>query len=185
MTSNQKIQELSELPSFQHATFGGGEPPTALPKWTGMDHPPKVGAIVNLKVNQIGPAAVRGYFLEDGWLGLKVFPLDPPDWYVRQNGLDKPLAFVSGKDVEAVTAALLIASPNGWERGALQIFADSRGRRWKDELLVVWHNGRDDYEAGGNYLRQVRNQLGPAWLHSKECTIKPASAKPKPSSPGF
>lgn len=185
MKTDQKIQELAELPVFQYATSNDAETPSDIPKWTGQDQPPKVGAIVNLKVNQIGPAAVRGYFLEEGWLGLKVFPLDPPDWYVRQNGLDKPLAFVSGKDVEVLAADTQIASPNGWERGALQAFADSRGRRWKDELLVVWHNGRDDYELGGNYLRQVRNQLGPAWLHSKECTIKPASAKPKPSSPGF
>jgi hypothetical protein len=33
---------------------------------------------------------VLGYFVEHGYLGLEVQPVDPPEWYVRQNGADTP-----------------------------------------------------------------------------------------------
>jgi len=36
-------------------------------------------------MNQLGPATVKGYFIEHGWLGLLCEFHDPPDWWKRQN----------------------------------------------------------------------------------------------------
>lgn len=47
---------------------------------------------------------------------------------------------------------------------ALQRFAARNGRRWKSALLVLWETGRDDRDPEGPYLRQFRNNFGPAIL---------------------
>lgn len=65
-------------------------------------------------------------------------------------------------------------TPDADMLAALQSFADRNGRRWKETLSTLWCNGRDYYEPEGNQLHQVRNNLGPQWLYSKACTIKPA-----------
>ena len=46
---------------------------------------PKVGEEVNVKVNGIGRSIVNKYFVEHGFIGLLVQPLNPPDWYRKQN----------------------------------------------------------------------------------------------------
>lgn len=55
------------------------------PKWSGEDEPPAIGTKIRVTINGIGPAIVRGYFVECGWLGLLVDVLSPPDWWVKQN----------------------------------------------------------------------------------------------------
>ena len=47
---------------------------------------------------------------------------------------------------------------------AIAQFKAKYGLYWKEELMSKWMNGRDVSEPGGAFLRQVRNQLGPAWL---------------------
>jgi hypothetical protein len=47
---------------------------------------------------------------------------------------------------------------------ALVNFAAKYGRRWKSQLNYKWMSGHDCSEEGGNYLRQIRNEFGPAWL---------------------
>lgn len=56
------------------------------PAWFGTYAPPKVGQVVQIKINKIGAATVVGYFIEGGYLGVLNQPIDPPDWYVKQNG---------------------------------------------------------------------------------------------------
>lgn len=49
---------------------------------------------------------------------------------------------------------------------ALLAFIAERGRRWKQELRIAWENG--EACIGGEAspeLQQVRNRLGPVWLH--------------------
>ncbi len=60
------------------------------------------------------------------------------------------------------------------QHDALQAFANRFGANWKERLSDYWMNGRDASEPKGNYLRQVRNQLGPTWLHD-DCTILPGA----------
>lgn len=54
--------------------------------WSGVCAIPKIGDIVNVDVNDIGPSEVLGYWLEAGYVGCVVRPSEPPEWYVRQNG---------------------------------------------------------------------------------------------------
>lgn len=54
-------------------------------KWSGK-FIPEVGDIIKARVNRIGLCRVLGYFVECGWVGVVAKPLDPPEWYVRQNG---------------------------------------------------------------------------------------------------
>lgn len=56
-----------------------------------------------------------------------------------------------------------IATPEQLQ--ALVDFSKRHGRYWKRELNLMWFNGRDADEPNGHLLRQVRNQLGPTWLH--------------------
>lgn len=69
------------------------------PKWSGDEEPPAIGTKIRISMNGIGPAIVRGYFVECGWLGLLTEVLSPPDWWVRQNvkpGQPAPLGHVFG-----------------------------------------------------------------------------------------
>ena len=43
-------------------------------------------------MNQLGTVRVVGYASENEYLGIMCYPLNPPDWWVKQNGAapDKP-----------------------------------------------------------------------------------------------
>lgn len=49
---------------------------------------------------------------------------------------------------------------------ALKAFAARHGRYWKRTLSDMWMNGRDENEPNGAALRDIRNRLGPSWLHN-------------------
>lgn len=60
-------------------------------KWGGLEkngtaQPPKIGTKVYVTMNKLGPATVKGYFVEGGWLGILVKFSDPPKWWREQNG---------------------------------------------------------------------------------------------------
>ena len=46
---------------------------------------PSVGSEVTVKINGIGVSKVLKYFVEHGFIGLVVQPVNPPDWYRMQN----------------------------------------------------------------------------------------------------
>lgn len=57
----------------------------------GSDNPiPAVGTMLMVKMNGIGKATVLKYFVEHGYIGMIVQPVEPPEWYVKQNGADEP-----------------------------------------------------------------------------------------------
>lgn len=57
--------------------------------WSGGNMPvPAIGDIVKARINRIGAVEIVSYFCEDGWLGVLARPLNPPEWYIRQNGRD-------------------------------------------------------------------------------------------------
>jgi hypothetical protein len=55
-------------------------------RWSNPTHPPKVGQVIAVTINGCGPAIVTGYFTQDGWLGVTNRLIDPPDWFLKQNG---------------------------------------------------------------------------------------------------
>jgi hypothetical protein len=59
--------------------------------------------------------------------------------------------------------------PTPEQLAALQRFAERHGRYWKSKLNYAWSTGRYDWEArrtdDAALLQQVRNALGPSWLH--------------------
>lgn len=54
--------------------------------WSGEGDPPAIGATVDVKFNGLGKGRVTSYFVEHGYLGVRVAFDSPPDWYVKQNG---------------------------------------------------------------------------------------------------
>ena len=47
---------------------------------------------------------------------------------------------------------------------ALREWARVHGRTWKAALRQAWETGDYGDFAASNYLQQVRNEFGPAWL---------------------
>ena len=54
-------------------------------QWVANKPLPAVGSEVTVKVNGIGRSTVLRYFVEHGFVGLLVQPLNPPTWYKNQN----------------------------------------------------------------------------------------------------
>jgi len=53
---------------------------------------------------------------------------------------------------------------------ALRMAKEHYGKTWRDELAMVWSNGRYPYklrEVSGT-LQRIRNTIGPSGLYSKE-----------------
>lgn len=96
-------QEFSAVPLYAHAIFGPqGEivnKGSSLPIWSNDKPLPAIGTQVHVRINGIGAAVVEKYFIEYGFLGLLVRPLNPPDWYVKQNGR-RALGHVFGIEVD-------------------------------------------------------------------------------------
>lgn len=73
-----------------------------------------------------------------------------------------------------------IALPAKAETEALLAFAEAKGRKWKDELsMVYWYNARlwtgpkGDDQAIGSVLHGIRNHpsFGPSWLLDPRVTV--------------
>ena len=57
--------------------------------WVSNKPMPLIGTEVNVTINGIGRSVVKKYFVEHGFIGLLVQPLNPPDWYKTQNASTK------------------------------------------------------------------------------------------------
>jgi hypothetical protein len=79
-------QEFSTPPAYVAPVWDHGKVmnPDAV-KWSHAEPPPPIGARIVVTMNKCGPAVVTGYFVEDGWLGLRCDLTDPPEWHVKQN----------------------------------------------------------------------------------------------------
>jgi len=56
--------------------------------WVSTKAIPAIGTKLNVKINGIGESIVKKYFVEHGFIGMLVKPLNPPTWYISQNGED-------------------------------------------------------------------------------------------------
>ena len=58
-------------------------------RWTSINPLPNIGDTVNIIMNGIGIAEVKGYFVSEtdysNYLGIMAKPLKPPKWLVNQN----------------------------------------------------------------------------------------------------
>ena len=59
-------------------------------QWSSDKPIPPVGTEIDVPMNNIGRSKVLKYFVEHGFIGLLVQPLNPPAWYIKQNGADEP-----------------------------------------------------------------------------------------------
>lgn len=53
-------------------------------KWSGTFPLPDIGTKIYISMNSIGDAIVKGYFAEEGYVGVMAIALDPPAWLVSQ-----------------------------------------------------------------------------------------------------
>ena len=60
------------------------------PQWISRKAIPAVGETINVRINGIGASIVKKYFVEHGFIALLVQPINPPAWYVKQNGANEP-----------------------------------------------------------------------------------------------
>ena len=64
-----------------------------------FENPPELGTSVRINFNGLGTGIVAAYFVEHGWLGVKVMLDSRPDWHKKQ-APDKPYALVFGAEIE-------------------------------------------------------------------------------------
>ena len=59
---------------------------------------PKIGDTITAKVNNLGNCYVLGYLLQNEWISIIVKPLNPPEWFINQNG-KSALATLFGAEI--------------------------------------------------------------------------------------
>src|SRR5262245_19401824 len=67
-------------------------------KWSSEISPPAIGQVIKINLNRLGEATVKGYFVEQHWLGCRVYLHNAPDWHKRQHGVN-PTAWIFGIDI--------------------------------------------------------------------------------------
>ena len=67
-------------------------------KWSGKNIP-KIGDTISAKINNLGKCYVLGYLLQNEWISIIVKPLNPPEWFINQNG-KSALAMLFGAEIE-------------------------------------------------------------------------------------
>lgn len=55
-------------------------------RWSGSKPIPAIGERVHINLNGFGSGTVRGYFIEEGWVGVEVECDQRPEWHLKQNG---------------------------------------------------------------------------------------------------
>ncbi|VTU32011.1 hypothetical protein H4CHR_02924 [Variovorax sp. PBS-H4] len=86
------FQRLDTLPPFVHMTAEDARAgkTTDLLMWSAPFDPPAIGDTIRIRINAIGLAKVTAYASMDGYLGVMAAPIDPPDWWIKQNGKPSP-----------------------------------------------------------------------------------------------
>ena len=68
-------------------------------KWSGKGAIPAVGDTVNVRLNSIGEGCVTGYFVQDGYVGVKVKIFNPPEW-MKCNNPEGEDSFIFGAEIK-------------------------------------------------------------------------------------
>lgn len=77
------FKTLNELPEWVYLSQHGNPTKDHVGPlvWSGSKEPPKIGEVVTIRINGIGPATVDGYACEGGYLGVMATPHTPPAWH--------------------------------------------------------------------------------------------------------
>ena len=102
-TLNDNLFTLKASPNGSHgymyltATLQGTD---ELPagKWSGKTIP-EIGDTITAKINNLGKCYVLGYLLQDEWISIIAKPLNPPEWFIKQNG-KSALVTLFGAEIE-------------------------------------------------------------------------------------
>jgi hypothetical protein len=95
-------QKLAALPAnWSHSVFKENQPEDKAPfKWSGKQPPPAIGAAISVSMNGLGIGVVKGYFVEESWLGLLIELKKPPAWWLKQNANNPDrLAHIFGAEI--------------------------------------------------------------------------------------
>lgn len=100
-------QEFAELPDYVPGVRDeNGKPlegdPAGPARWFNPEPPPAVGARVRANFNKLGYAKVIGYFVEELYLGLLVEFEDPPEFFKKQNKVNKGHLFGPEFDLKGI-----------------------------------------------------------------------------------
>ena len=93
--------ELKNIKLVFKGQVRGGEGPKDPEVWFSnlKGRLPSIGEKIELLINNLGTAVVRGYFVEDNYLGVACKLDSPPQWWVRQNGNDNKLVGAFGTEI--------------------------------------------------------------------------------------
>ena len=99
------IEHGQTLPDWEFSRWDDdGKPLDPKPgkvRWSNVVSPPKIGQVINVKMNSLGHATTTGYFTQDGWLGVLCKLHDAPDWHRQQNDGD-PTGHVFGAELAII-----------------------------------------------------------------------------------
>lgn len=85
---SRPFTKFDALPDFAFMhEVGAPTEATMLPVWSGKKAPPKVGDVIEISINAIGPATVDAYATHDGYLGVMATPHNPPKWHSGESTL--------------------------------------------------------------------------------------------------
>ncbi len=75
--------------------------------WTGPEPVPAIGSDVFVRLNSIGKAQIVSYASQGPYLGLMVWPYDPPVWWLAANGKPSPenAGLVFGREIALIDKA--------------------------------------------------------------------------------
>lgn len=76
-------------------------------QWVANKPLPAVGSEVTVRINGIGRSKVIRYYVEHGFIGLLVQPLNPPSWYRKQNSSTRDSALYDWDPCHVVPAECL------------------------------------------------------------------------------
>lgn len=73
--------------------------------WTGPEPIPAIGCDVFVKLNGIGKSQIVSYASQGPYLGLMVWPYNPPAWWIAANGKPSPekAGLVFGSEIALIT----------------------------------------------------------------------------------
>lgn len=99
-----RIHELTELPPVYVAPIweGGKLMNRDAIKWGASFEPPAIGSHIVVNVNRCGLAVVTGHYIQENFLGLKCELLNPPEWFIKQNGTLRTV-YVLGTEIRHLT----------------------------------------------------------------------------------
>lgn len=96
-----EIRALSkQIETLEGDLAAAGAPVPTDVKWSGSSAVPLIGAEINVRMKSLGRAKVIAYYPTEGYLGLRVRFLSPPEWWIKQETGRHGTGLVFGVEIE-------------------------------------------------------------------------------------